>query len=103
MSIIFPLEEEEAAKAGGINAGQAVAQAAPSSKHVRNDYIRAMKWSNPAVEFAAGGTAPLQAHATAVLPSDSSSSPSAITLDQAKYAQCVVPLPMHVTMCSCCS
>jgi hypothetical protein len=100
------VEAEEAAK----GAGQAAAAAeeeeekekerrlAPESKHVRNDYISVMKWSNPAVELAAGASSAQGQHelaqATAAYASVASASglPSAapaLALDHAKYAQCV--------------
>ncbi len=90
------VEAAEAAKSG-VAAGAGAeegGQQASGSKHVRNDYVTVMKWSNPAVELAAGSSSaaqqPLpQAHATAVL---SASASSALALDQAKYAQCAAHL-----------
>lgn len=65
------------------------------SKHVRNDYVRVMKWSNPAVELAASGSSVqlrAQAQATAALATDFSATGTAaaaqgIALDHAKYAE----------------
>jgi hypothetical protein len=89
------VEQEEADRAAGA-AAEAGRQHALESKHVRNDYVTVMKWSNPAVEFAAGGSgshaggsgshAP---HAPAPAAATSMGSPPTITLDQEKYSQCV--------------
>jgi hypothetical protein len=105
------VEAAEASKSGvagvaGV-AGAGEGGQASGSKHVRNDYVTVMKWSNPAVELAAGSSSaaqqPLpQALATAVL---SASASSALALDQAKYAQCAAHLhvfapPSFVLLCS---
>jgi hypothetical protein len=91
------VEAEEAAKATGA-APEPPLQRSIESKHVRNDYVTVMKWSNPAVEFAAVGSGsqrayvPAQATAALAASSLSASGPSStITLDQAKYSQCVIP------------
>jgi hypothetical protein len=97
------VEAEEAGKAAGDAAKAEAAEEAGQglvSKHVRNDYIRVMAWSNPAIEFAAGSSSlqPLQARASATVTSDASmpaqASSLTITLDQAKYAQCVACAPL---------
>jgi hypothetical protein len=80
------VEQEEAARPSG---EEAMAAPALESKHVRNDYVRLMRWRNAAVEFAAGSSAQ-PAAAAATLVADSSSSPTAIILDQSKYALYVV-------------
>ena len=100
------VEAEEAGKAAREGAAKAEAGEEAGevlgSKHVRNDYIRVMTWSNPAVEFAAGSSSlqPLQARATATvtasIPAQASS--LTITLDQAKYAQCVACAPLVLLM-----
>lgn len=110
------VEAEEAGKAAREGAAKAEAGEEAGqvlgSKHVRNDYIRVMTWSNPAVEFAAGSSSlqPLQARATATVTADEYASIPAqassltITLDQAKYAQCVACAPLvaaHV-VCTIC-
>ncbi len=76
------------------------------SKHVRNDYVRVMKWSNPAVELAASGSSVqlrAQAQATAALATDFSATGTAaaaqgIALDHAKYAECVHSAPCHIAI-----
>ena len=86
------------AGAGGEEGGQ---QQALASKHVRNDYVTVMKWSNPAVELAAAAQQSLpQPHATAVSVLSASAS-STLALDQAKYAQCVPPPPFPSPPISC--
>ena len=93
------VEAAEAAKSGvaaGAVAGaggEEGGQQALASKHVRNDYVTVMKWSNPAVELAAAAQQSLpQPHATAVSVLSASAS-STLALDEAKYAQCAPPPP----------
>jgi hypothetical protein len=104
------VEAEEAAKEGrvaGVHSEEAASVPPEGSKHVRNDFIRVMKWSNPAVEVAAGissSKGPLiQAQATATsgvqLSSSASSSSASIHLDQAKYAQYVTVAALLVCHC----